>query len=346
VALKNLPGSLADVEKSISLNPNYAPAYQLRGTIRRKMGEINSAIASFQEAAKLYLNQKDTVSCRRCLELIEQIKLPSRAISNLTPTPSPSPSSPLKSEDFYQQVLHQAKKGEIQRALEELNWVLQLDSQDAKAYLCRGTIHKQRGDAHRAIADFNQALRLNPQDEIAYRHRGQIRLQLGDYGGAIADLNQALELNPQQPALLAARGEAYCGIGNYQAALDDYTQALTLNPARPSVYLSRAQTYLHLEEIQKAIADYQMAASKFCEQEDWQNYQKSLDSLKKLHFQTPQTYTGQLPANPLRQRLLMLVGGYWEIVERLPKKAKEDYPGMPEDWYLHKVVRDLERDRA
>jgi hypothetical protein len=41
----------------------------------------------------------------------------------------------------------------------------------------------------------------------------------------------------------------------------------------------------------------------------------------------------------------MLVGGYWEIAERFLKQAKQNYPGMPDDWYIQKVVQDLESDR-
>jgi hypothetical protein len=43
---------------------------------------------------------------------------------------------------------------------------------------------------------------------------------------------------------------------------------------------------------------------------------------------------------------LRLVGGYWEIAQRLIDQAKYDYPGMSEEWYLQKVIGDWERDRG
>jgi hypothetical protein len=40
-----------------------------------------------------------------------------------------------------------------------------------------------------------------------------------------------------------------------------------------------------------------------------------------------------------------MVGGYWDVAVRLIELAKKKYPGMPENWYLQKVIDDLERDR-
>ncbi|MEQ8535893.1 MAG: hypothetical protein RIB93_00270 [Coleofasciculus sp. D1-CHI-01] len=42
---------------------------------------------------------------------------------------------------------------------------------------------------------------------------------------------------------------------------------------------------------------------------------------------------------------LLLVGRYWDVAVRLIELAKKKYPGMPENWYLQKVIDDLERDR-
>jgi hypothetical protein len=40
-----------------------------------------------------------------------------------------------------------------------------------------------------------------------------------------------------------------------------------------------------------------------------------------------------------------LVGGHWELAERLLNQARHDYPGESEAWYLQKVIRDIESDR-
>ncbi len=63
-------------------------------------------------------------------------------------------------------------------------------------------------------------------------------------------------------------------------------------------------------------------------------------------IQSPSIESKQTQYKMLRQRLLRLVGGYWEIAQRLIDQAKRYYPGMSEEWYMEKVIDDLERDRG
>ncbi|MBF2004954.1 tetratricopeptide repeat protein [Chlorogloeopsis fritschii PCC 9212] len=342
VALKNFPGALKDVNQAIFLNSNYASAYNLRAIIHRKQGYIHDAIANFKKAAELYLQQKDKENCRLCLEKIKELQPKEKPVlvrqisSQVPPIQSP--------QVYFTQLLEKAEKGDIRQALEDLNWALQVDPQDAQAYCCRGVVRCKQENYREAIADFNQALLLNFQDPIVYRNRGRARFHLGDHQGAIADFNRALQIQPQDALLYNARGNTYRAMGHYLAAIQDYTQALQLNPDDAQTYYNRGIAYAHLEEMQDAIADYQRAASIFCEKEDWGNYQQVLDSLKKI--QSPSLELKQARQNILRQRLLRLVGGYWEIAQRLIEQAKRYYPGMSEEWYMEKVIDDLESDRG
>ncbi|WP_315789632.1 tetratricopeptide repeat protein [Fischerella sp. JS2] len=342
VALKNLPGALADADQVIRFNRDHAAAYNLRGIIYRKMGRVHDAIANFKLAADLYLQQKDKDNCRLCLEKIKQLQ----PKQNLTVVHQrPTPTIPIMSpQEYFTQLLEKAEKGDTRQALEDLNWALQVDPQDAQAYCCRGVVRYKQGNYREAIADFNQALQLNFQDAIVYRNRGKARFQLGDHQGAIIDFNQALQIQPEDALLYIARGNVYRAMGNYFGAVTDYTQALEIHPGDPQAYYNRGLAYAHMEEMQRAIADYQQAASIFCEKEDWKNYEHVLESLNKI--QSPSIESKQIKYNLLQQRLLRLVGGYWEIAQRLIDQTKRYYPGMSEEWYMEKVIDDLERDRG
>lgn len=334
VMLKNLPGAFADIEVAIRLNDQYPAALELRGTIYRKQGQNYQAITSFKQAADLYLKQGDKDGCRRCLEKIQQLQSPVSVSS-----PPLVPSNP----DYFQRLITKAELGSCHEALADITEVLKITPMDGKAFCCRGMIWAKLNNYQQAIADFNQALRLNFQEDIVYRNRGKVRILLGDAGGAVADFNQALKLKPDDAKLFIARGNAYRSLSNYNAAIADYTQALKLSPNHPQAYYNRGLAYTCLEEMELAANDYQQAASQYCEQEDWANYQKVLDSLKKIQSVAPQR-----PKNTpesLRQRLLRLVGGHWEIAERILDQVKYDYPGMTEQWYIEKAIYDLERDR-
>lgn len=341
MALKNLPGALDDVDRAIRININYAPGYSLRGTVRRKQGYIQDAIASFKKAAELYLQQKDSENCRLCLEKIKQLQPPAKlVVPQVSSTIAPIGSV----NEYFTQLLEKAEKGDTRAAIADLNWILQADPQDGQAYCCRGVVRCKMGNYREAIADFNQALLLNFQDAVVYRNRGKARSLLGDHQGAIADINQAIKIQPEDALVYIARGNAYRATGNYLGAIADYTQALQINPGDAQAYYNRGIAYTFLEEMQQAIADYQKAASIFCEKEDWENYQQVLNSLKTIQASSPESKKQK--ANLLRQRLLRLVGGYWEIAQRLIEQKQDYNPGMSEEWYLQKVIDELERDRG
>jgi tetratricopeptide (TPR) repeat protein len=340
LALKNLPGALEDINHAIKLNDRDAAAYQLRGIVYRKMGAVELAITNFKQAAKLYLEQQDKAGCRRCLELIKPLQPQQKtvAISSVSSQPIPM----ISEADFYQQLIEKAERGDCAAALREVQWILKTDPQDGNAYCCRGIIRCKLEDYRNAMSDLNQALKLNPDNILAYRIRGKIRSKLGDHLGAIADFNHALNAQPEDRMLYIARGNAYRFAGNYVDAIQDYTKAIQLDPQDGNAYYYRGMAYACLEEIEQAITDYQQAVSQFCEQENWQKYHQVLDSLKRLQKGSYQSNSKAI-SGALRQRLLRLVGGHWEIAQRLIDQAKYNYPGMVEEWYIEKVIYDLER---
>ena len=150
-------------------------------------------------------------------------------------------------------------------------------------------------------------------------------------------------MQPEDPLVYVARGNIYREMGNCLNAIQDYSQALQINHNYAPAYYNRGLAYTLLEEIQNAVADYQKAASIYCEQEDWENYQQVLNKLQKI--QTSQPVINHQKYEVLRQRLLRLVGGQWEIAKRLIQQQEYNYPGMSDDWYLQRVIDQLERDR-
>ncbi len=338
VALKNFAGALEDLENLNYLKLNYAPAHKLTGIIYRKSGDNYQATIHLKKAAKLFLDQKDADSCRACLSLIDKIKPPSEIASI-----SPAESSTFNSNDFYNKILTSAEKGELKIALEDLDWMFKVASPDAKAYICRGLVYQKKGELQNALSDFTQAIRINPKNQTAYRNRGKLRLQLKDFNGAIADFNYALNFNPEDILLLLARADVYYEIGNSQKAIENYNQVIKIDSHCANAYEKRGKAYLGLEEMQNAIIDYQKASNIYFEQENWAKYRQILDFLKRIQSKSPRL--AQKEDNTmkhLKERLYTLVGGYWEIAERLLEGVRAKYPQMSEVWYFEKVIADLE----
>ncbi|AFZ23649.1 hypothetical protein Cylst_1360 [Cylindrospermum stagnale PCC 7417] len=47
----------------------------------------------------------------------------------------------------------------------------------------------------------------------------------------------------------------------------------------------------------------------------------------------------------LKNRLIVRLSGDSVAAERLIEQAKQNYPGMPENWYCERVLDDLDRDQ-
>jgi tetratricopeptide (TPR) repeat protein len=304
--LENFSGALTDIEKAIVLNFNYAPAYQLRGVIQQKLAQRQLAISSFKKAAELYLAAEDKENCRVCLEKIEQLQ-PKPLVSPPHTNPAPTNKPVLKPPEFYTQILQRAETGDIFGAIADLDWAIQVDSKDSRAYCCRGIIKAKQGDARAAIADLNLAIQYDDRDLVAYRNRGKLRHQIQDFIGAQSDLNRSLELDDREPLNYIERGRLRMAMGDCEGAIADFSQVIAIDSQRSEAYLERARAYSHQEEMQQAIADYQTAISQFSSKADWVNYEKALACLQKFqkgsapnntspssNFSFLETYSSQL----------------------------------------------------
>ncbi|MDX2217023.1 MAG: tetratricopeptide repeat protein [Oculatellaceae cyanobacterium bins.114] len=153
----NLEGAIVDTKQAILLKPGQAASYDLLGQLRQRQGDSLKAIASYRRAAELYLDNRDVSNCRRCLDKIQQLQPPSPAPS----TTSSGVVQPLLTvEDFLQQAMSKAAQSNYRSAMEDLDWVMQIDPQDPQVYICRGQVHTQMGNLEAAIADYQQAARL------------------------------------------------------------------------------------------------------------------------------------------------------------------------------------------
>ena len=93
---------------------------------------------------------------------------------------------------------------------------IESNSNDATAYLERGTAHFKASEFDSAIADFTKAIELKPNHASAYTNRGSAHYEKAEFDRAIADFTKAIELNPK----LAAIGDERKAIAHYRKALE------------------------------------------------------------------------------------------------------------------------------
>jgi tetratricopeptide (TPR) repeat protein len=149
----------------------------------------------------------------------------------------------------------------LNKALEDLNYSINLDPNNANAYLERGKIYYFLKDYDKSLVDINQAIRLNQNYAMAYNFRSYYYSGVGaDYDKALEDINRAIRLEPNEGWHYNRRGIFYNNFGDNDKAISDFTQAIRLDPNNAVYYAMRGDYYYNdKDDYDKAIADYTLA---------------------------------------------------------------------------------------
>ena len=159
---------VADLDKTIELEPNHAVAYHSRGSAKRIMGDYKEAIADHDKAIELDPNHAD---------------------------------------GYWFRGMAKDGIGDYREAIADFDKAIELEPNHANAHFSRGTAKGEMGDQRVAIAELNKQIELDPENADFYEaaiqniknrmyQRGLSKLKMEDYEGAIEDFHKAIELNP------------------------------------------------------------------------------------------------------------------------------------------------------
>lgn len=227
--------ALSDYNKVLSLNPNNAQAYCGRAKVhipvdimdfifRKDAGTtIKDVLDDCNKAISLKPNYADAYYWRsKAYQLMStQISLSIRSGTKFN-------SAEERSEALKTFV------EVIDRALDDLNQAISLNSNAWEYYYERASLHKITRKNDRAIADYTSAISLNRENEMLYSERGDLYKKLKRYDLAIADYTKTIELcqvaGKSFVTYYLDRAEAYEKNKNYSKALDDYNKVLETRP--------------------------------------------------------------------------------------------------------------------
>ena len=201
IQLENYNLAIINFDKAIELNPRRYISYLSRGLAYRDKEKYDRAIADFDRAIELEskmtstdVEQKDDFN-----ERMEKASGDIHKLIQLDPEPW-----------FYwfrRGALYDARskayfrRGDYDRAIADLNTLLQLEPNRAEAYHNRGAAYGAKGDLDRAIADFDRAIQLNPRLKSAHYNRGGAYKLKGDQARARADFDKEEQLYPDDKSI-------------------------------------------------------------------------------------------------------------------------------------------------
>ena len=93
---------------------------------------------------------------------------------------------PWEDPDEFREVIESLGNRELGRMLERLNAAVAA-TDDTPALSARALLHRALGDLRRADEDYDRVIQLSPGDSEAHKDRGLVRAALGEHGPAVED---------------------------------------------------------------------------------------------------------------------------------------------------------------
>ena len=120
--------------------------------------------------------------------------------------------------------------GQYGKALRDFDRALELNSNDADAYVGRGTLSSRTGRHAAALADLDRAIKVDPRYAEAYAKRCFVKMMLDRPPDAAPDCERAVALDPRHRDAHTNLGVVYAALGRPRDAEASYRRALAIEP--------------------------------------------------------------------------------------------------------------------
>ena len=262
IARQNYPAAIALLDSAITVNPNLANLYRIKGEILEQNGQIDAAIASFEKFLQYRSNRPEV---------------------------------------FHRLAQLHQKQGRYEQASLYLKRTLQLQPDSVELYLELAEV-QYRMQAYQAALNslsLYQKRTDNP-DTRYWKWQGMVLCVIGDYRQAIAALNTAMQNGISDAESVKALGIAMFETGEDEEAISLFNEKLPNWQSDPQIRVLRANYFARREkltqareEVQKALAvdENNLPALYLAAQLAFrtENYRESRDLLEKI-LQIDQTF--------------------------------------------------------
>ena len=165
----------------------------------------------------------------------------------------------LDANAYYEKGNTYYEQGDYDRAIENYNMAVVLNSQFLECYFNRALCYYNKKNYDKAIEDYTKAANIDADNPLIYNNRGDAYYRKQDFEKAIADYNKAISLNPEYLKAYYNRGLAYASMQDYESGVENFTKVIELDANFAEAYNARGLAYEFLEKYDEAISDYQKA---------------------------------------------------------------------------------------
>jgi len=163
--------------------------------------------------------------------------------------------SPNKARPHNNLGLAYKEKGMFDKAIEEYEKVLDIDSGYVDAHNNLGIVYMKRGKLNDAERKFRKILEIDPEYYKAYHNLGIIYAQKGWFDKAIPNFKKSLQINSHYAETYNNLGLVYGSRNKYREAVSAFKKAAILKPKNGEIRYNLGITYGKMRKFDEAVTE-------------------------------------------------------------------------------------------
>ncbi len=236
-------------DQVLEIDHDHSEAYRKRGLCRRDLGDFDRAFADYEQAVAADPGNPEAyrsyaIALQRLDQHREAIEWCDRGIAVAE-----------TANLHIARSLSRRELGDVEGAVEDTSRAIDLEPDNAYAWMHRGLNHYRAKEYRKALADYDRAIELSPSMSSAYHNRCTTDIKLERYDAAISDAERSIALGNSDPVVYRLLGNARRLDGDLRGAMKAYDEAIDRNPVEKDSLFYRGWTRMELGDLEGAIAD-------------------------------------------------------------------------------------------
>jgi tetratricopeptide (TPR) repeat protein len=251
---KSNDSKVADLSKSLELDPNNLEAWQAKIALLLTTGKLAEAASESEKL--LEKDQDNQLAFGAALEAFVQLKRFDDALNLLNKRIE---ANPAKGDNYRWRGRIYSAQDKKEEALADLTKAIELNNRDFEALLFRGQLYLSMDENEKANRDISDSLLLEPDSVQGVLMRSLIAAQEKRYADAIKDMEMLVRFDPNNQAWVLQLASYYQADERPRLAIKLLDDSISKDKMAWQALRLRGDAKLSISQHREAIEDYRKA---------------------------------------------------------------------------------------
>ncbi len=248
----NTDQAVTHLDRAITVNPAFEPAYLAQASVFESRQEKDKAIAILKKYLD-HVNPRNREIRQHLVQLYISTKDYAGGLAELETLLQDNPGD---LDAQLRMALIYGEKKEFAKAISRLTDILHAKPAELKVRDYLGYLYEETKDFPKAIDTYKYNIYLDPKFSDSHIHLGVLLYRLKQFPEAVAHLNDAVHLVPTQPEPYIVLGLAHVQSDQFTKAAQAFEEGIRHNPKNADLHFNLGTAYDKLnrfEEVEHAM---------------------------------------------------------------------------------------------